>query len=98
MLAFRAGNAPVAYDAGVRLASAYQTLWVEAAQLRFRLNFGTPICDRCDGLKAGPGVSATCFQVRQCTYDNVKDGDATPKQRRVIQSLLDPPKRNPKRP
>ena len=88
----------MAYDAGVRLASAYQALWTEAAQLRFRLNFGTPICDRCDGLKAGPGVSATCFQLRQCTYDNVKEGDATPKQRRVIQSLLEPPKAPPKRP
>ncbi len=58
--------------------------------MRFRLNFGTPICDRCDGLKVGPGVVATCFQVRQCNYDNVKQGAMTPRQSRVVQSLLDP--------
>ena len=93
------GNAPVAYDAGMRLVSAYQALWHEAAQLRFRLNFGTPICERCDGLKAGPGVAATCYQVKLCNYGNVKEGEATPKQRRVLDRLLDQPQRNltPKR-
>lgn len=94
MQAFEAGNAPVAYDAGVRLATAYRTLWHEAAQLRFRLNFGTAVCDNCDGLKAGPGVAATCFQVRLCNYDNVKDGEATPRQRRVLDRLLDAPQKN----
>jgi hypothetical protein len=84
----------VAFDAGIRLAQAYRALWQEAAQLRFRLNFGTPTCERCDGLKAGPGVAATCYQVRQCNYDNVKDGDATPRQRRVLDRLLDPPQKN----
>lgn len=58
--------------------------------MRFRMNFGTPICESCDGLKAGPGVTATCFQVRQCTYDNVKQGDVTPRQKRVIESLMGP--------
>jgi hypothetical protein len=74
----------------VRLSKAYQGLWLEAAQLRFRLNFGTHICDRCDGLKAGPGVVATCYQIRQCYYDNIREGEGTPKQKRVIESLLEP--------
>lgn len=91
--AFGAGDAPVAYDAGTRLASAYRALWAEAANLRFRLNFGTPVCENCEGLKAGPGVIATCYQVRACNYDNVKEGRGTPRQLRVLQRLLDgPPK------
>lgn len=75
-------------DAGNRLVVAFRKLDVEAAQLRFRLNFGTPVCERCDGLKAGPGVVATCFQVRQCNYSNVKEGEITPRQLRVLQNLL----------
>lgn len=74
------------------LVEAHQALWNEAAHLRFQVNFATPACESCDGLKAGPGVVATCFQVRRCNYSNVKEGDASPKQLRVIQSLLEDPK------
>jgi hypothetical protein len=91
--AMRAGDGRTAFDAGMRLVTAYQTLFHEAAQLRFQINFGGPFCQHCEGLTAGPGVAATCFQIRQCTFGNVKEGDATPKQLRVLQNLLDPPKR-----
>lgn len=60
----------------------------EAGRVRFKVNFGTSRCDHCEGLKAGPGVVATCFQVRQCYYDNVKQGDITPKQARVLKTIL----------
>ena len=90
---FQVGDATLAYEAGVVLAEAYRTLWIEAAQLRFQQNFGGPVCQDCDGLKAGPGVIATCFQLRQCNYESIKEGDETPRQR-VLQSLLGdrPPK------
>lgn len=61
---------------------------LECSKLRFRLNFNTPVCETCDGMKAGPGVVATCFQAKRCNYTNVKEGDATSRQRRVIESLL----------
>jgi len=61
---------------------------VEAARARFKTTFGTDRCNRCDGLKAGPGVAATCFQVKQCYYRNFKDADLTPKQSRVLRIFL----------
>ncbi len=61
---------------------------LEAARTRFRHNFGTSVCQRCEGLKAGPGVVATCFQVRQCYYDNFKEQGLTPKQARVLRIFL----------
>jgi hypothetical protein len=60
---------------------------IEAGQLRFRINFGTPICHNCTGLKAGPGVLATCFQVQQCNYANIKEGELTDKQQRLLETL-----------
>lgn len=89
--AFRDGDAALAFDAGTRLVEAYRSLSVEAAQLRFQLNFGTAVCKDCDGLRAGPGVVATCFQVQQCNYSNIKEDEASPKQLRMIQTLLDEP-------
>lgn len=56
----------------------------EAARARFRVNFGTDVCERCEGLRVSEGVAATCFQVKLCHYDNVK---VTPKQRGVLQEL-----------
>lgn len=92
MRAFQEGDAQAAFDSATRLVQAYRQLAAEAAQLRFELNFGTRICEGCDGLKAGPGVVATCYQVRQCNFDNVKeDGGASPRQLRVLQSLLGDP-------
>jgi hypothetical protein len=61
----------------------------EAASARFRANYGTPVCEQCDGLKAGPGVAATCFQLKQCFYTNLKVG-ADKKQARLIERLSRP--------
>jgi len=59
----------------------------EAAKARFKANFGGPFCSRCEGLKAGPGIAATCFQVQQCYFDNFKE-DPSPKQELVVRRLL----------
>ncbi len=66
---------------------------VEVATLRFKVNFGTERCGNCDGLHAGPGVIATCYQVGQCHYSNFKDGEVSPRHLRIIESLSGPPKR-----
>jgi hypothetical protein len=63
-----------------------RNLILEAAKARFEKNFGTVRCDTCDGLKAGPGIVATCFQVRQCFYGNIK-ADASPRHERLIEIL-----------
>lgn len=60
---------------------------LEAAKARFSINFGTATCERCEGLRAGDGVVATCYQVRLCYYNNVKK-EATPKQKSIIEGLL----------
>jgi hypothetical protein len=58
-----------------------------AAQDRFRQNLGSPLCTNCDGLKAGPDVVATCFQLGRCYFANRKTSDATDAQRRLIARL-----------
>ena len=60
---------------------------IEASKSRFSLNFGSPRCVNCEGLKVGPGVVATCFQVSQCYFKNFKQGDLTPKQERLLRVL-----------
>lgn len=60
---------------------------LEAGRTRFQKTFGSPQCDRCEGLRAGPGVLATCFQIRQCYYSNVKQGDRTSRQERIVDIL-----------
>ena len=82
----------MAWEATVKLIEAYRALEIEAATLRYKLNFGSETCTNCDGLRAGPGVVATCFQVQQCNYTNIKDGDATPRHLRILQTLMDRPK------
>lgn len=74
-VAFESGDPRRAFQAAGLVATRLLELDEEAARLRFQVNFGTPICTRCDGLRAGPGVVATCFQVRRCRYTNVKEGD-----------------------
>jgi hypothetical protein len=66
------------------LIEALREVIADAARLRFDTNFATPVCDRCEGLNAGPGVIATCFQLRQCHYGNVSEDSITPRQRRVL--------------
>lgn len=84
---FESGDPKVVHASVSRLAEAYRELHGEAAKLRFQLNFGTPICSDCDGLKAGPGVVATCFQVRKCNYENVREDQITDRHQRILQSL-----------
>lgn len=73
--------------ASTELLSLARALILEAAKARFEKNFATPRCDNCEGLKAGPGVAATCFQVRQCFFTNIKNQDTSPKQTRLIEIL-----------
>lgn len=63
-----------------------RSLLVEIARNRFRTNFGTEVCERCEGLHAGENVAATCFQTKLCYYGNVKR-DPSPKQKGVIDDL-----------
>jgi hypothetical protein len=75
-----------AWEAAKKLIEASHHLQKEAATARFNANFGTEACNHCDGLKAGPDVAATCFQIRQCYYTNLKVGADT-KQTRLIEKL-----------
>jgi hypothetical protein len=74
----------------MQLVERFREVSLECAQLRFRANFGSQMCESCDGLKSGPGVVATCFQTKRCHYTNVKEGDATPRHLRVIEALMHP--------
>lgn len=87
--AFATGDPAQVYTATNQLIEAYREQSLELGKVRFRLNFGSAICEDCDGLRAGPGVVATCFQIKQCYYDNVKEGGITPRQLRVLNTLLD---------
>lgn len=55
--------------------------------MRFTQHFGTSRCQSCDGLHAGPDVVATCFQVQQCHYDNIKTEGTNPRHLRVLSNL-----------
>lgn len=76
------------YRAALDLKVAYKEAMLEGAKLRFKLNFGTPTCEECDGLRAGPGVIATCFQIKRCDYASLKDENQDPDQVRLITSLV----------
>ena len=76
-----------AFSATERLAKAYLELALEASKLRFRANFGSDRCNHCEGLKAGTGVVATCFQVQQCNYTNVKGNQVSLVQARIINAV-----------
>jgi hypothetical protein len=85
--AFQIGDPALAYQAALLLIEAFREQTHELARLRFTLNFGSPVCENCDGLKAGPGVLATCYQTKQCNFDNIKD-NANPRHLRVLNTLL----------
>jgi TPR repeat protein len=87
--AFTSGNPQAAWAATQRVISMAHALQKEAATSRFKANYGTSVCEHCDGLKAGPGVAATCFQLKQCYYTNLKVG-ADKKQARLIERLTKP--------
>lgn len=85
--AFRSGKPARAWELVQQLLTFSRKAVIEAGQARFKVNYGTTTCETCDGLKAGEGVLATCFQVRQCYYRNVKAGSESPKQRSIINEL-----------
>lgn len=91
--AFTSGDPKKAWEATQRLITMSHLLQKEAATARFKANFGTDACDHCDGLKAGPEITATCFQVRQCYYTNIRVG-ADKKQSRLIEKLSKPSEPN----
>jgi hypothetical protein len=73
------------------LIKAFRALDVEVGKLRYKLNVGTARCENCDGLRAGPGVSATCFQVQRCDFTNVKEEAVSPGHRRILESIIKTP-------
>lgn len=85
--AFQQGNPVLAWSLTQKLLETARALMVEAAKARFEVNFGTPTCERCEGLRAGDGVVATCYQMKLCYYRNTKK-ETTPKQQGIIDSLL----------
>lgn len=87
LASFLTGEPAKVYEEAKRLAEAHRSLQSEAAKLRFRLNFATALCDNCEGLRAGPTVVATCFQVRECNYTNIRTDDS--KRLRVLDHLFD---------
>lgn len=90
LAAFETGDPTIAFEAAKRLVEAHRALTLDAAKLRFTHNFGTPACNTCDGLHAGPGVVATCFQMKQCHYSNLKEGEGNPRMLRVLRALSTP--------
>ena len=87
IVAFKAAKPADAWSLTHKLLELARSLQVEAAKARFQVNFGTSMCESCEGLRAGDEVAATCFQTKRCYYDNVKK-DMTPKQRGIMDSLL----------
>jgi len=85
--AFLDGNFEVAYRAALELKRAYHEALFEASRQRFLVNFGTEVCSNCDGLKTGPKVVATCFQVKRCNFTNVYEGLESPLHLRILNRL-----------
>lgn len=86
--AFRSGEASALWGLSRQIRGECEKLVAEMARLRFRLNFGTPVCDDCDGLTAGPKIVATCFQVKQCHYGPVGSNGVIPGRRGVLDRLM----------
>lgn len=59
----------------------------DAGEARFRSNLGTEVCRHCTGLQAGPGVSATCFQLQRCYFGHLRE-DALDPQQALVARLL----------
>ena len=85
--AFELGDPELVFKEAQDLIQAYRLLLIEAAKLRFQVNFGTDACAHCDGLHAGPRVVATCFQMQQCNYCNLKEGAETPHQAAILKNF-----------
>lgn len=82
---FKTGDPQQVYDAFRTLVGAYRDVVHEAGRLRFLVHFGSARCESCEGLKAGPGVVATCHQVRVCNFTNIKEGDIRKEHRMVLE-------------
>lgn len=85
--AFLDGDFEKAYHAAEDLRAAYHEALSEGAHQRYRANFGTHVCNHCEGLKAGPGVLATCFQVKKCNFDNIHEGSESPLHLKILDRL-----------
>jgi len=85
---FRRGDPQRVWEVSRELLAFVRSAVDEAARARFEVNFGTEICQRCTGLKAGPKVTATCFQVRACYYTHFREDKMSPKQHQIIGKLL----------
>jgi len=87
LTAFKEGDFEVAYTSALELQKAYHEAMLEISRLNFKLNFGTQVCQRCDGLRAGPGVVATCYQIERCEFKSLKAGEEDAKRSEVIDRL-----------
>ena len=81
--AFLSGDPALVYQHTQTLIKMVRELFTETARLRFSLHFGTFLCDRCTGLQAGPGVAATCFQMRECHFGHLREGETHPSRRHL---------------
>lgn len=85
--AFSKGDPERAWFLSKEILTLAKAAVIESAKSRYSNNFGTPVCESCEGLKVGPGVTATCFQVRQCYYDSFRSETLSPKQARLLNLL-----------
>ena len=85
--AFIDGDFPLALSAAQELQLAYHEALLESGKLRFKLNFGTTVCESCEGLKAGPDVVATCFQIKKCEFKSIRNGAASPRQLQILRKM-----------
>lgn len=84
---FEGGDPEQVWSAAQQLVETSKRLVIEAAKYRFKTNFGTSRCDSCTGLKVTPGVTATCFQVKQCYYSNFSETELTERQIRILRTI-----------
>lgn len=88
MAAFQEGDPSKVYEIARQLIDLAHDTVREAAKARFGTNFGTDRCRRCEGLKAGPDVVTTCFQMKQCYFKNFKSDDLTQRHKRALKLFL----------
>jgi hypothetical protein len=85
--AFSSGDPEQAWLLSKELLLALRDSTDQAARDRFKSTFGTPRCLTCTGLHAGPGVVATCYQVKLCFYRNLAEANAPMRLARAMGKL-----------